>query len=85
MKVYTFTDDSYYTDYIYEILECYNSDDVNFAWGSAHTVDGCYMQAIATELNCEDYYEFTSSLSSTMTIDELEDYARSLNITIEII
>lgn len=55
MKTYYFTDDSYWDSPGCSccepcLMECYNCENTDPNMGSASSEDGCYVQAIVTEL-----------------------------------
>lgn len=84
MKKFTFYNDSWYDSWIGcdccpgQWMECYNSNDTAPNFGSAHSEEDCYAQAIMTELG--DYNEEYWS----MDLEELKEVAKSLNIIVEI-
>lgn len=88
MKKYTFYDESWYDSGIGcdcctgGWFECYNSNDIGTNFGSAHSEEDCYAQAILTEIGVDaDYNEEYWH----MNLDELREVTKSLNIVVEIV
>ena len=89
MKVFTFTDDSYWAsngcDCCEEILmPSYNCDQVSGNFGSAHSEEDCYLHSIATTLGYW-YYEDIPSEYREMDYDELKFFAENMGLKVEIV
>lgn len=83
-KIYIFYDDSWWDNpgcdcCLGDFVECYNSYVTGRKFGSAHSLEDCYVQAIVTEVgeDAAKYYE--------MTLEQLEMKAQELGIKIEIV
>lgn len=90
MKVFTFTNDSYYDqpgcsccEGTY--MECYNSEDTDCNLGSAHDYESCYYQAILTELGVDNVTEEHREGLYCMNLKELKQVAKDLNIKVKIV
>lgn len=90
MKTFTFYDEGYYDqpgcsccEGTY--MECYNSDDTDCNLGSAHDYESCYFQAILTELGTEDVTDEHREGLYSMSLKELKEIAKDLNIKVSIV
>ena len=89
MKIYKFVNDSYWfsngCDCCEDLLmESYNSDQTCCNFGSAYSEEGCYLQAIATELGYEFWEDVPDDLRE-MSYDQLKNIADRMGIVVEII
>lgn len=92
MKTYTFYDDSWYDSGIGcdccpgSWMEAYNSSEIDSSFGTAHSIDECYIQAIVTEMG--GYESFTQAYLDNlyqMLGEELEKKAEQLGINVFIV
>lgn len=90
MKTFTFFDDSYYDSSGCSccdsyLVEVYNSDDTDYNLGSAHDYESCYYQAILTELSTEEVTDEHREGLYSMSLKELKQVAKDLNIKVRIV
>lgn len=90
MKIYRFTNDSYYDDCGCSccdstLMEAYNCDDVDYTLGTAHSEEECFQHSIITSLG--GYHrmpdEFLDELRA-MSYAEIKQLADDLCIIVEI-
>lgn len=90
MKKYIWYDESYYERPPCDCcqgswMEVYNSNDSDTRNGSAFSIEDCYTKSIITEVGWavipEDYKDFLYQMS----LEELKEEAKNLNIEIEIV
>lgn len=90
MKTFTFYDEGYYDqpgcsccEGFY--MECYNSDDTDCNLGSAHSYENCYYQSILTEIGVDNVVDEYKDEIYFMTLGELKQMAKDLNIKVKVI
>lgn len=89
MKIYTFTNDSYWFSNGCDccddmLMESYNSDDTCCNFGSAYSEEDCYIQAICTEIGYK-YWEDVPDDLREMSYDQLKNIADSMEIEVRIV
>jgi len=90
MKTYTFFDDSWYDQPGCSCcggfyMECYNSEDTDCNLGTAHSEEDCYVQATLTELSTEEVTDEHREGLYSMSLKELKQVAKDLNIKVRIV
>lgn len=92
MKTYYFTDDSWWDEGFgcgcccsATLMECYNSEDTDKSFGTAHSVAECYVQAVTTELLLRHPpYEFDTDVLHLLEECEIKALCKSMNIEVEV-
>jgi hypothetical protein len=87
VTTYTFKDDSYWfsngCDCCDDVLmESFNCDEVSCNFGSAHSEEDCYLQAIATEAGYEDWGDIPEKYRD-MGHTELKKIAKDMQIKVK--
>lgn len=66
-------------------MECFNSEDTDCNLGFAGSIEGCYVQAILTEIGYNNIPEDYEDFLDQMSLEELKEEAKNLNIEIEVV